>query len=195
MKLYFAPMTRALRPRWLLEEIGVPYELVTVDVRAGEGKRAEHLARHPHGRVPALTDGALTLIESSAICMYLADRFADKRLAPEPGTPERGLYYQWMVYAVATAEAPTLELFFKRKPEAELVEARRMFDEVGRYVESVLADDRPFILGERFSAADVMLGSVFALAQRAGLTDALPSLHAYAQRLVARPAFARARSE
>ena len=110
MRLSLHPMTRATRPRWLLEELGAPYELEIVDVYKGEGKRPEDLLEtHPHGAVPALTDGDLTLIESSAICLYLADQHAAGGLAPPLGSAERGRYYQSMVsHSVATAEPPVL---------------------------------------------------------------------------------------
>src|SRR5262245_13357522 len=109
MKLYYAPKTRATRCRWLLEEMGVPYELVQLDLSKGGHKPPGYLEANPHGAVPALTDGDLTMIESSAICMYLVDKFPEKKMAPPPGTPERGRFYQWMVYAVATVEPPVLD--------------------------------------------------------------------------------------
>ena len=75
MKLYYAPQTRATRPRWLLEELEVPYELIRISLAQGEQKKPEYLKIHPHGLVPALVDGGVTLFESSAICLYLADKF------------------------------------------------------------------------------------------------------------------------
>src|SRR5580700_2709800 len=111
MKLYFAPRTRASRPRWLLEELGVPYELVRLDMAKKEHKEPSYLALHPHGAVPALTDGEVTIFESAAICLYLADKFPEKKLAPPVGSPARGLYYQWIIYGMATMEAPILEAY------------------------------------------------------------------------------------
>ena len=108
LKLYFAPRTRATRPRWLLEELGVPYELVELDMSKQEHKQLPYLRIHPLGRVPALADGDQVIFESAAICMYLADKFPEKKLAPAVGTPERGQYYQWMVYAGATLEPEVL---------------------------------------------------------------------------------------
>jgi glutathione S-transferase len=84
MKLYFAPRTRAVRPRWLLEELGVPYELVKLDPSKQENKTPAFLALHPFGEIPVLVDGDVTLFESAAICLYLADRFPEKNLAPPP---------------------------------------------------------------------------------------------------------------
>ena len=102
MKLYYAPQTRAVRPRWLLEEIGAPYTLVRLDMSKGEHKTPEYVKIHPHGAVPALVDGDVTMFESAAICAYLADKFPEKRLAPPVGSPARATYYQWIIYSMAT---------------------------------------------------------------------------------------------
>src|SRR3954447_21318138 len=109
MKLYHQPRTRSSRVRWLLAELGVPCDVQPVDVFAGDGRKPDYQqAIHPHGFVPALEDEGAVLIESSAICMYLADKYGEGRLAPKLGTIERGKYYEWMVYVPATAD-PVLE--------------------------------------------------------------------------------------
>ena len=200
MKLYFAPQTRAVRPRWLLEELGVPYEIVPIDLTKGEHKKPEYMKIHPHGAVPALVDGDLALFESAAICMYLADKYAEKKLAPAVGTAARGLYYQWMIYAMATLEPPVVQIFFNTVmlPEAErsaaaVEKAKTQFADVARVLSSALAT-RPYILGEQFSAADVLIGGTIGWAGMMGLLGEHPTLQAYAQRLSERPAFQRARS-
>ena len=200
LKLYYAPQTRAARPRWLLEEIGAPYELVTLDLSKGEHKKPDYMKIHPHGAVPALVDGDLALFESAAICMYLADKFPDKKLAPPLGTPARGLYYQWMLYSMATLEPPVLEVFLNTVmlPEAErsaaaVEKARTNFAAVAKVLSNALTG-RDFILGEQFSAADVMIGSTLAWAGFMGLLADHPALQAYAKRLSERPAFQRAQS-
>ena len=111
MKLYHAPQSRSVRPRWLLEEIGVPYDLVRMNLQAGDTKRPEYLKINPNGAVPALQDGDLCLFESAAICLYLTDKFPEKRLAPPVGTPARGLYYQWVQYAMNGLEPPAVDIF------------------------------------------------------------------------------------
>lgn len=195
MKLYYAPQTRAGRPRWMLEELGVPYELVTLDLGKGEHKTPAYRAIHPHGAVPALVDGDLTLFESAAICAYLADKYPEKHLAPPIGTPARGLYYQWMHYAMATIEPPLLQVFLHRVmlPEAErspaVAEAGvQAFGEVVPVLERALAGRR-WILGDQFSAADVMVGSCLIWGKFMGLTAAHPELEAYIGRLMERPAY------
>jgi len=201
MKLYYAPQTRAGRPRWLLEEIGAPYELVRIDLSKGEQKKPEYLKIHPHGAVPALVDGDLGVFESAAICMYLADKFPEKRLAPPIGTPARGLYYQWMVYTIATLEPPLMQIFLNTVmlPEAERSPAiaekgHAMFAESVRVLEQALAG-KTFILGEQFSAADVMIGSTLVWAGMMGLTGSYPQIQAYVTRLSERPALQRARAD
>jgi glutathione S-transferase len=201
MKLYYCPMTRATRPRWLLEEIGAPYELVRVDLSKGEHKRPEYLKVHPHGRVPALVDGEVTVFESSAICLYLADRFPDRQLAPPPGTAARGRYYQWMVYSVATAEPPVLKVFLntvrRAEPERnakEAEEGRAEFREVAAVLTRALGDG-PFMLGDRFTAADVMVGSIVGWARGMKLVEEHPALKEYSRRLVERPAYKRATAD
>jgi glutathione S-transferase len=179
MKLYFAPQTRAIRPLIMLEELAVPYEIVLIDFKSGEHRGAEYRKIHPHGQLPALQDGALTMFESAAICAYLADKFPDKQMAPALGTIERGMYYQWMIYSIAALDALALDR--ERMRESFFV------------LDRVLAD-REFILGgDKITAADVMIGSgVIWVDARHQLLNDFPSLNAYAERMLARPSFQRA---
>jgi glutathione S-transferase len=175
MKLYFAPQTRAIRPLIMLEELAVPYEIVLIDFKGSEHKGAEYRKIHPHGQLPALQDGALTMFESAAICAYLADKFPDKRMAPALGTIERGMYFQWLFYSVAALEAYALD--------------REKIKECFLVLDRALAG-RQFILGGRMTAADVMIGSgVIWLDARHHLLDDFPSLDDYAKRLLTRPSF------
>ena len=93
MKLYFAPRTRATRPRWMLEELGHPYTIIHVDLDAKENREPGYLRVHPLGRVPVLVDGDVTIFESIAICMYLADKYLERGLAPLVSSPLRGPYF------------------------------------------------------------------------------------------------------
>jgi glutathione S-transferase len=201
LKLYHSAQSRSTRPRWLLEEIGAPYDLVRVDLSKQENKTPQYLQIHPHGVVPALVDGDLALMESAAICAYLADKFPAARMAPAVGTPERGRYYQWMFYAMATLEPPVLQVFMHtvRLPEAErsaaaAEEGRKKFAAVAEVIANSIAG-RPFLLGEQFSAADVMIGSTLAWSQFLGLLDGQPALSEYVQRLTSRPAYQRATAD
>ena len=201
MKLYHSPRSRSVRPRWLLEEIGAPYELITLDMSQGQQKSPDYMKIHPHGAVPSLVDGDVALFESAAICMYLADKFPEKRLAPAVGTPARGLYYQWMVYSMATLEPPVLQVFLNTVmlPEAQrsvaaAEEGRTKFAEVARVLSQALTG-KTFLLGEQFSAADVMIGSTLSWGQFMGLLNGHPVLEGYVKRLAARPAYQRAQAD
>lgn len=201
LKLYYVPQTRAFRPRWLLEEMGVPYELVRLDPKQGENKTPEYLALNPTGHVPTLVDGDQAIYESAAICMHLADKYPDKGLAPAPGTPERAAYYQWISFAVSELEARTAIVYYHVTglPEAERVPAvlpwaRQRFAYHAAVLEAHL-ESRPFVLGETFSAADVMVGSVVGWARFQGLLEEFPTILAYSKRLAERPAHKRARAD
>ena len=201
MKLYHAAQTRSVRPRWLLEEIGAPYTLVRLDMSKGEHKSPEYMKIHPHGAVPALVDGDLTLFESAAICAYLADKFPEKHMAPAVGTPARGLYYQWMFYTMATLEPPVIEVVLHTVmlPEAQRSAAaaeagRTKFTQVAQVLEQALAG-KSFILGDQFSVADVMVGSTLGWAQMMGILSGHPVLEAYVGRLATRPAFQLAQAD
>jgi glutathione S-transferase len=175
MKLFFAPQTRAIRPLIMLEELAVPYEIVLVDFKGDEHEAAEYRKIHPHGQLPALQDGTLTMFESAAICAYLADKFPSKRMAPALGTVERGMYYQWMFYSMAALEVYALN-------REKLKECFLLLDR--------MLTRQEFILGDRITAADVMIGSaVIGLDARHHLLDDFPSLDAYSMRLLARPSF------
>jgi glutathione S-transferase len=199
LTLYHSPQSRSVRPRWLLEELGVPCEVKLVDLQSGDQKKPEYLKLNPNGTVPTLVDGDLVLWESAAICQYLADKFPEKRLAPPVGTPERGKYYQWIHYAMSGLEPPAVTIFLHtmRLPEAErlpvLVEgARAQLAAATKVVEDALAG-REWILGSQFSAADVMIGSTLAWVQMMGLVnDTTPNVAGYLGRCAARPAMQRA---
>lgn len=199
LKLYYVPKTRAMRPRWILEELGVPYELVRLDPSKRETHTETYLKVNPLGHVPALDDGGTVIVESAAIIMHLADKFPDQGLAPAPGSPERGRWYQWILYAMATLE-PLVALVSEqgRLAPEERSEAfsQRM---KARFVkESALAEQhlqgREFAL-DRFTAADVVLGSVLGWARMIGMCDERPHCAAYAKAMLARPAAKKARED
>lgn len=199
LTLYHSPQSRSIRPRWLLEELGVPYEVKPISLADGDQKKPDYLKLNPNGAVPTLVDGDLVLWESAAICQYLADKFPDKHLAPPVGTPERGKYYQWVHYAMCGIEPPAVTIFMHtvRLPEAERLpklvdEARAQLAAAIAVVDGALAG-REWILGSQFSAADVMVGSTLAWCQMMGaMGDKSPNAAAYLGRCVARPAFQRA---
>ncbi|NBD11179.1 glutathione S-transferase family protein [Corallococcus silvisoli] len=195
MKLYFTPRTRATRARWLLEELGVPYELVKVEPSKGDTSTPEYLALNPFGQVPTLVDGDVTLFESSAICMHLADRFPEHHLAPPVGSAERAAYYQWIAVAEDTVEPVVLDFFrHARLPEGQQAEAplsRQRLNAVLAVVDSRL-DGREFLVGAHFTAADVVMASILHLAHTLKLLEGHPRLVDYVTRHTQRPAVRRA---
>jgi glutathione S-transferase len=181
------PRTRSSRVLWLLEEIGEPYELTEI---AGAQRRSpEHLDRHPLGRVPALelSDGT-TMFESAAICLQLADLDPAARLIPPVGTAERGLVYQWVVFAVAELEAPLFR-WIRELGEGETESsARDRFTQAAAAMESTL-NGRDWLLETGFTVADVMCASVLQGAHSRKLLEPWPGLEAYVQRSESRPAY------
>ncbi len=197
MRLYYVPRTRAIRPRWVLEELAVPYELVRLDPAKGETRTPQHLARHPLGHVPVLEDGGTVLFESAAICLHLADRFPDQGLAPAPGTAERGLLYQWVLFAMTEIEPALIAIEAERsKPEAErddaaVEAATARFAAAAAALDAVLAG-RTWLVGSSFSVADVVCGSTLLWARGMKLIAGLPAVEAYLGRIRERPALRRA---
>jgi len=206
LKLYHAPQSRSVRPRWMLEEIGVPYELLRLDLRAGDQKKPEYLKLNPNGTVPTLVDGDVVVYESAAIVQHLADRFPEKRLAPAVGTPARGKYYQWVHYTMSAIEPPAVTIFLHTtgtplgRPQPERLpqlvpEARAQLASAVKVVDDALAG-KAYILGDDFSAADVMIGSTLAWCMVLGMIgDDARNAQAYLARLASRPAFARAQAD
>lgn len=202
MKLYHSHQSRSVRPRWMLEELGVPYELARVQLDAGDHKQPGYLKLNPNGTIPTLIDGDVVVYESAAICQYLADRFPEKGLAPKPGTPEGAKYLQWCHYAMSAIEPPAITVFMHTilLPEAEripqLVEpARAALGDTVRVVDEALAG-RDWLLGAKFSTADVMIGSTLVWAQMMGLVGSdRPNVQGYLGRIAERPAYQKASAD
>ncbi|MEP7123186.1 MAG: glutathione S-transferase family protein [Byssovorax sp.] len=201
MKLYHSQFTRSGRARWMLEECGAPYDLERIALSKGEHRTPEYLAVHPHGSVPALVDGDLKLIESAAIVMHLADKFPEKKLAPALGTDDRGRYYRWMVYVPATVDPvlETITMHTRLLPEAKRVaaladDAKRKLGGIVQVLEEAVGG-RAYVIGETFTAADVMVGSAIGWIGFLGMLGEHPKLLAYSKGLAARPAYQRAHAD
>jgi glutathione S-transferase len=194
--LYFAPGTRATRIAFLLDELGVPWQKVTLNLAQREHKTTEYLALNPNGVVPTLKDGDTVLFESVAIALYLADRYTDMGLAPPPDSPLRGRYLSWMVWSMTTLEPPIGEVYLERMKPADqqsaavIAAALERFRAAATVLEGELAG--PHLVGNNFSAADVMVGCVLAFAGMLGMLDGHERLRDYVARVTARPAFGRA---
>ena len=200
MKLYYVPMTRSNRPRWMLEELGVPYEMVRLDPKKGENQTPDYLAINPTGKVPSFVDGNVKMFESAAIVAYLGDKFADKKLAPPVGAAERPLYYQWLFFGMTTLEQP-VSLYAKHSsslpPEQRVAsvanDAKTGVERALAPLDRALAD-RQWLLGS-FSAADIVVGATLAWAGGLGLLEGHPVLLEYVKRIKERPAFQRSRKD
>jgi glutathione S-transferase len=193
MRLYHVPNTRSTRVLWLLEEIGATYELtlMTPDERRGE----EHVNRHPLGRVPVVEDDEGFVFESLAILLHLADLHRESGLIPPPGSHERALVYQWSVFAMTELEPPVLEALAARRAEDKkrVEEASESFREAAAVVEDAL-DDGDYLVGGRFTLADLVTAAVLLFGRRAELVDGLPRIAEYLARIEPRPARERALS-
>jgi glutathione S-transferase len=188
--LHHHPFSRAAGVLWMLEEIGRPYELRFVDLRQGEHKRDELVALNPMGKLPTLVDGDVVVTESAAIGLYLADRYAAGRLAPALDDPARGTYLRWSLFAPSVIEpgAMAKAAGWSFKPaQAGWGEHDAML----RSIESAIAG-RAFLLGDRFTMADVIFGGTLRFMLRFEMIEPRPSFTAYAERLAARPALVRA---
>ena len=187
LKLYFIPV-RSWLPRWLLDEMGEPYELVELDFEKGETKTPAFLAINPLGKLPALEADGKVITETAAICLYLADLRPKLQLAPSPGDPDRGRYLSLMVHASAALEPSITDVFLKRQSERLMVGWVPLKDELP-FVERHLGDG-PYLFGDRFTAADVMVGGVLTWATQLEI-KLTPKLDAYVQRLMKRPVLAK----
>jgi len=191
--LYTHPMSRGRIARWMLEEVGQPYRAQIV----GYGppmKGPGYTAINPMGKVPALVHRGAVVTECAAICAYLADAFPDAGLAPAPGTPERGSYYRWLFFGAGPTEAATTN----RTLGVVVPDDKEGFVGYGSY-EAVLdtlegaLKAGPHLLGERFSAADVYLGSQIAWGVQFGTIEKRPGFEDYIARIYSRPAAVKAR--
>jgi glutathione S-transferase len=186
-RLYYMPRTRSSRVLWLLAEIGAPYELTKLAPE--ERSSVDHLARHPLGRVPALElDDGTVMFESAAICLQLADLHPDAGLIPPLGSAERALVYQWVLFAVTELEAPLFRWVREAAENSGDTPSRERFAQAATALQTAL-DDRDWLLGDRFTVADVMCASVLGGAHSRGLLTGWPGLRAYLERAEARPAF------
>jgi glutathione S-transferase len=184
MKLYYNPKSRAVISKWMLDECGADYEIVPIDFEKRENKTPEFLKVNPTGKLPALVDGDSKIFESAAICLYLGDQFPEAKLAPPIGAPDRGRYLSLMVYSTAQLEPALGDAMLggQTSPQRGWTD----FETARNVIEGELGDGR-YLFGEWFTAADVMIGSMFIWRRLLGGNPDRPKLEAYVDRLLARP--------
>lgn len=192
LKLYEFPPTRSIRVRWTLQELEVPFEGVTVNMMAGEHRSPEFLSINPAGKVPALVDGEMSLTESMAILLYLAERYPEKGFLPQD-LGDRAELYRWLFYTATELEQPlwriakhtNLYAEAERLP-AEIPLAKRDFIRAARVMEAHM-QGREFVVGESVTVGDFALGYTLDWANELGYLADFPVLRAYMERLYQRP--------
>jgi len=191
MQLFWSPKTRSIRAVWMLEELGVPYDRVKIDIHDPVSKSNETLRlASPMGKVPALEDGDVHIWDSGAICGYLADQYPQKKLAPPIGDSQRASYLMWLMFTNSVIEPAMAEKFAKLAPNPTQY-GWGSWDQMLTLLRNGLARG-PWILGDRFTAADVLLGMSCQYLQQFKLIDNEPVLSAYVTRCADRPAYKRA---
>jgi len=190
--LYHAAPSRSSTVRWILEEVGEPYDVHLLKLADGDQLKPDFLAVNPQGKVPALRHNGVVITEVAAICTYLADEFPKAKLNIPVGDPHRGIYLQWMFFGPSCIEPAILDRAFPRKepPRAGSVGYRdieALADIVAQAVEK-----GPYIMGEQFTAADVVIGSAVRWGTMFKLIPERDAFKPYAERLSARPALQRA---
>jgi glutathione S-transferase len=189
--LYHRPNTRATRFIFLLEELEAPYEIRLVSTRTRDGGGAVDPANpHPHGKVPAISDDGVVVFESAAIATYLTDKFPKNRIGPLPGEPGRGAYLSWLAYYAGVFEPAFLSKFMSWEVPRSTAGWVPMEEMMPVIVARLTAG--PYMIGERYSAADVLYATSFALFANSPVLPKSPVIEDYVKRVVSRPAFARA---
>jgi glutathione S-transferase len=189
---YHAIPSRGAVVRWMLEEIGKPYETRLLDLRGGEGRRPDYLAINPQGKVPAIVHKGVATTEVAAICLYLADAFPNAGLAIPVGDPRRGPYLRWAIFNASAIEPAMTDAKFPRleNPPPTAIGYRpldKLLDIVAQAVKL-----GAYLMGEHFTAADVVIGSALRFGMAFGMMPPRADLGDYVGRLTAREAFRRA---
>ena len=192
MKLYEFPPTRSIRVRWTLQELGVDFEAITVNMIAGEHKSPEFLKINPAGKLPVLIDGDLTLTESMAIVLYLGEKYLDQGLMPRD-LGQRAEFYKWIMFAATELEQPMWRISRnlavypenKRLP-ADIANAREDFESMAAVLEEHM-QGRQFLVGNTATIADFVTAYTLDWANEVQLLEAFPHLKAYMTRMYTRP--------
>ena len=191
MKIFYAPQTRSTRAFWMLEEAGVDYEKQLIDIRDPDRNDPEEfLAASPMGKVPAIVDGDVAMAESAAICLYIADRYSSGHLAPELDDSLRGKFLYWLMYTPAVVEPAMSEKFNKVEPSRQRSGWGDFESMISTWDDALQGSE--WILGDTFSAADVMLGSSAVFLRMFDMLPETRHISAYADRCLARPAYQQA---
>jgi glutathione S-transferase len=192
--LYYSPQTRATGARVLLEELGAPYDLNVLNMKAGEQRQPGYLAVNPLGKVPAIGHRGQLVTEQVAVFIYLADLFPQAGLAPGLDDPLRGPYLRWIAYYGSSFEPALVDHAMKREPGPAAMSPYGNYEVVLGALERQL-EKGPYLLGDRMTAADILWGMAFSWTIAFGLVPKKDVFVGYAERMSARPAFQRIRAE
>jgi glutathione S-transferase len=195
LSLYHAAPSRSSIVRWMLEEIGEPYDIHHLSLSKGDNRAPDYLAVNPMGKVPALRHGDVVITEAAAICAYLADEFPRARLNVPIGDARRGPYLKWLFFGPSCIEPAMMDRAFPRKEEARRAAlGYGDFDTVMNVVAKAVASG-PYIMGDAFTAADVVIGSGLRFGMQFKLLPERGEFTAYSGRLAQRPALQRAEAK
>ena len=191
LKLYHASPSRSSVTLWMLEELGEPYEIELLNLKNGDQRKPEYLAVNPMGKVPTLDDAGTIVSEVSDICCYLADAYPKAGLAPAVHDKLRGPYLKWLFYVPSCVEPAVLDKAMNRPPPPRSTAGWADYDTVIEVLRAATGKAAPFLLGERFTAADVVVGSSLRWLMQFKLIPELPEFVAYSDTLKKRPALQR----
>lgn len=188
--LYHNPQSRAVGAQTLLEELGADYELKELDLQKNEQKSPAFLALNPMGKIPTIVHNGAVVTEQPAVFAYLADLYPEANLAPPIGDPQRGPYLRWLAFYGSSFEPALMDRAVKRDPGKPSMNPYGDYDTVIATFTAQI-EKSPYLLGERISAADILWGVALEWVTMFGLVEATPSIKAYIERIVTRPASAR----
>jgi glutathione S-transferase len=192
MKLYEFGPTRSIRVRWTLQELGIEFESITINLRAGEHRTPAFLKINPAGKLPVLVDGDLVLNESVAICLYLAEKYPERKLIPTE-LQQRAQFFRWLLFTTTELEQPLWRIARhtslypedKRLP-GDVALARSEFKAMAKVLEEHM-QGREFVVGDSVTVGDFVLAYTLDWAKAINLLEGFPNLNAYVERMYARP--------
>jgi glutathione S-transferase len=195
LTLYHAAPSRSSITRWMLEEVGEPYDIHLLNLGTGDNRKPDYLAINPMGKVPALKHGDTVITEAAAICAYLADEFPRAKLNVPIGTPRRGVYLKWLFFGPSCIEAAIMDRTFPRKEEARRAALGYGDFDTAMDVTAKAVAKGPYLMGDQFTAADVTIGSTLRWGMMFKMVPERPEFTAYTNRLATRPALQRAEAK
>jgi glutathione S-transferase len=195
LTLYHASPSRSSVVLWMLEELGQPYDIKLIKLSEGDNLKPDYLAVNPMGKVPALDHKGTVITEVAAICTYLADEFPQAKLNVPTGTPRRGVYLKWLFFGPSCLEAAMIDRAAPRKEEPRrAMLGYGSFDTVMDVIAKAV-EKGPWLMGEQFTAADVVVGANIRWGTHFKLLPERPEFTAYIARIAARPAAQRAEAK